>query len=85
MVSLFTLGPFVMAYGLSSVKESFMQTFNLNNVEYNYMQSGVTFVSCLSTPFAGLLIDRIGLRKSLVIFSVLCLFGYYLQTFGIYK
>ncbi|EWS72542.1 MFS transporter (macronuclear) [Tetrahymena thermophila SB210] len=83
-VTLITLGPFICSYGISSVKEGFKEQFNLNDLQYNTMQSSITFVTCAFSLFCGVLTDKIGLRKSLLAFSVLCLCGYTIQFVGIY-
>ncbi|KAL4427183.1 hypothetical protein ABPG74_013387 [Tetrahymena malaccensis] len=83
-VTLITLGPFICSYGISSVKEGFKEQFNLNDFQYNTMQSSITFVACVFSLFCGVITDKIGLRKSLLMFSILCLCGYTLQLIGIY-
>ncbi|KAL4465531.1 hypothetical protein ABPG72_001634 [Tetrahymena utriculariae] len=82
-VTLITFGPLICSYGLSSVKEGFKEQFNLNDLQYNTMQSSITFVTCAFSLFCGVLTDKIGLRKSLLMFSILCLCGYTLQFIGI--
>lgn len=74
-VSLAMFGSYYVYDALSPLADVLKQQLNFTDLDIGFLQAIYSFPNIFTVVIGGFLIDRIGLRKSLMIFGVLCFVG----------
>src|SRR5271156_4340426 len=74
-VSLAMFGSYSVCDALSPLADVLKQQLGFTDLDIGFLQAIYSFPNIFTVVIGGFLIDRIGLRKSLMIFGVLCFIG----------
>src|SRR5271169_6378890 len=74
-VSLAMFGSYYVYDALSPLADVLKQQLGFTDLDIGFLQAIYSFPNIFTVVIGGFIIDRIGLRKSLMIFGVLCLIG----------
>src|SRR6204780_3514787 len=74
-VSLAMFGSYYVYDALSPLADVLKQQLGFTDLDIGFLQAIYSFPNIFTVVIGGFLIDRIGLRKSLMIFAVLCFIG----------
>src|SRR5271154_565726 len=74
-VSLAMFGSYYVYDALSPLADVLKQQLHFTDLDIGFLQAIYSFPNIFTVVIGGFIIDRIGLRKSLMIFGVLCLIG----------
>jgi MFS family permease len=74
-VSLAMFGSYYAYDALSPLADVLKQQLGFSDLDIGFLQAIYSFPNIFTVVIGGFLIDRLGLRKSLMIFAVLCLIG----------
>ncbi len=74
-VSLAMFGSYYVYDALSPLADVLKQQLGFSDLDIGFLQAIYSFPNIFTVVIGGFLIDRIGLRKSLMIFGVLCFIG----------
>src|SRR5712691_6937599 len=74
-VSLAMFGSYYVYDALSPLADVLKQQLGFSDLDIGFLQAIYSFPNIFTVVIGGFLIDRIGLRRSLMIFGVLCVVG----------
>src|SRR5713226_4171706 len=74
-VSLAMFGSYYAYDALSPIADVLKQQLGFSDLNIGFLQAIYSFPNIFTVLVGGFIIDRIGLRKALMIFSVLCFLG----------
>src|ERR1700677_116714 len=74
-VSLAMFGSYYASYALSPLGYVLKQQLGFSDLDIGFLQAIYSFPNIFTVLIGGVVIDRIGLRKSLMIFGLLCFIG----------
>src|ERR1700689_2211594 len=74
-VSLAMFGSYYAYDALSPLADVLKQQLGFSDIDIGFLQAIYSFPNIFTVVIGGFIIDRIGLRKSLMIFGVLCFVG----------
>src|SRR6202522_625727 len=74
-LSLAMFGSYYVYDALSPLADVLKQQLGFSDLDIGFLQAIYSFPNIFTVVIGGFLIDRIGLRKSLMIFGVLCFIG----------
>src|SRR5580700_10836660 len=74
-VSLAMFGSYYVYDALSPLADVLKQQLGFTDLDIGFLQAIYSFPNIFTVLIGGVIIDRIGLRKSLMIFGVLCFVG----------
>jgi MFS family permease len=74
-VSLPMLGNYYIYDSINPLGDIFINQLGFTNEDLGWLNSGYSIAAVLTLLLGGILVDRLGTRKSIMVFSVLCLLG----------
>jgi len=82
LINILILGDFMALEGPQPIETQIKSNLNISSELYSMLYSSWALPSILSPVFGGYLIDRLGARKTLVMFSIFVTIGQFVYSYG---